>query len=161
MIRLQTRSMEATQAVAARVAEWCRGGDVILLSGDLGAGKTAFVRGFGAALGVDEPVTSPTFALVQRYAGRTLWINHLDVYRLDRTSEVEDLGLSELIDPDAVTLIEWGEAVRSLVGPSYLGIVVELGADDDDRQLTLQPVGAWRARGDALAGALEPWTSPC
>ena len=82
------------------MAEHARRGDLVLLVGDLGAGKTAFAQGFAPALGVDEPVTSPTFTLARTYPGR-LPMHHVDVYRLERMAEVVDLGLGELLDAAA------------------------------------------------------------
>ena len=81
-----TSSPESTQAVAASLAGLARAGDLLVLCGDLGAGKTAFTQGFAAALGVTDPVTSPTFTLANRYAGMELTVHHLDVYRLGPTS---------------------------------------------------------------------------
>jgi len=97
LITAATSSVTQTRDLAAAIAELARPGDLILLVGDLGAGKTAFVQGFGAALGIDEPITSPTFTLARQYQGR-LELNHLDVYRLEQIEEVLDLGLQELLD---------------------------------------------------------------
>ena len=134
MIHARTTSAEETAALAATLADLAVSGDLILLSGDLGAGKTAFAKGFGAALGVTEPITSPTFTLVREYRGR-MKLYHLDVYRLDQIEEALDLGLAELLDDDAVTLIEWGEPILPALPADYLEIRLELGDDDDERFL--------------------------
>src|SRR5271155_4465977 len=107
-------SPAATRDVAARLSRCCRSGDVVLLVGDLGAGKTAFAQGFAAALGVAGPVTSPTFTLVRQYAcppnpAGIEQLVHADLYRLDTLVEVLDLALPELVDDAAVGLVEWGE----------------------------------------------------
>jgi tRNA threonylcarbamoyladenosine biosynthesis protein TsaE len=121
MIFVRTTSAQATKALAAALAELARPGDLLLLAGDLGAGKTAFTQGFGAALGVDGPITSPTFTLVNTYEGR-LELNHLDVYRLEALSEVLDLGVPEMLDEGGVTVIEWGDAVAPALPADYLEI---------------------------------------
>ena len=99
----RTASPDQTRALAAALAELARPSDLVVLVGDLGAGKTAFTQGFGLGLGVDEQITSPTFALVRSYTGR-LDMYHLDVYRLEQVAEALDLGLSELLDDGSVTL---------------------------------------------------------
>jgi tRNA threonylcarbamoyladenosine biosynthesis protein TsaE len=152
-----TSSVEETKALAAAVAELARGGDLVLLSGDLGAGKTAFTQGFGAALDIDEPITSPTFTLVSQYSGR-LELFHLDVYRLERLDDVAELGLSELLDEGGVTVIEWGDTIMSALPSDYLEVRIHLGETDDDRRLEFEAVGArWQARSRALTTALDPW----
>src|SRR3546814_6440163 len=93
-LRARTDSVDATRELAAVVAKQATAGDVILLAGELGAGKTAFVQGFGAALGVDQPITSPTFTLAHQYEG-ALVLHHLAVYRLERLAELEDLRSEE------------------------------------------------------------------
>ena len=93
MLTAITRSVDETRELAASIARILLPGDVIILSGDLGAGKTAFTQALGAEMGVSEIITSPTFALVQPYQGTQLGLFHLDVYRLNHRSEVEDLGL--------------------------------------------------------------------
>ena len=116
-----------------------------MLGGDLGAGKTAFVQGLARAMGITEPVTSPTFTLVRTYDG-PLRLVHADVYRLDHLQEVIDLGLPELLDDAAVAVIEWGEMAAPVLPRDYLEIRMDFGEGDDDRVLTLTPVGArWTA----------------
>ncbi len=154
-----TASVDETRDVGAAVAGLARAGDILVLAGDLGAGKTAFVQGFGRALGVAERITSPTFTLVHVYEAR-LPIYHLDVYRLDQLSEALDLGLPEMLDDGGVVLIEWGDAITPVLPHDYLEVRLTLGAGDDDRALALRAVGpGWVARIGALARAIEPWTA--
>lgn len=152
-----TASVDGTRAVGAAVASIAQPGDVVVLSGDLGAGKTAFVQGFGRELGVEERITSPTFTLVHVYEGR-LPIHHLDVYRLDQISEALDLGLAEMLDDGGAVLIEWGDAILPVLPHDLLEVRLVFGDGDDDRSLHLRPVGArWTARAGALADVLAPW----
>ncbi|MCU1369130.1 MAG: tRNA threonylcarbamoyl adenosine modification protein YjeE [Ilumatobacteraceae bacterium] len=154
----RTSDVEQTRLLAAAVAGLVRAGDLLLLVGDLGAGKTAFTQGFARALGIAEQVTSPTFTLARSYTGR-LVLHHLDVYRLDRLQEAEDLGLAELLDDGGVVVIEWGDAIIPVLQPEYLEVRIVLGAGDDDRELAFRPVGsAWAARASALTAAVAPWS---
>lgn len=154
-LRVGTSSVDATRALAAALSELVRPLDLILLVGDLGAGKTAFAQGFGRGLGVEEPITSPTFALVQGYEGR-LRMHHLDVYRLEGVAETSDLGLSELLDDDAVTLIEWGDTIAGVLPRDFLEVRITFGDGPDDRVIELSPVGpSWRGRIGALAAVVE------
>ena len=139
------------------MAALARTGDLVLLVGDLGAGKTAFTQGFARALGIDETITSPTFTLVRTYDGRVR-LNHLDVYRLTSASEADDLGLGELLD-DGVTLIEWGDTIVSALPADYLELRFVFGDDDDERTIQPRIVGpSWAARQRALREALEGWS---
>jgi tRNA threonylcarbamoyladenosine biosynthesis protein TsaE len=157
MIIAFTSSADETKQLAAAIAELTRSGDLILLAGDLGAGKTAFAQGFGAALGITERITSPTFTLVSQYSGR-LELNHLDVYRLDQVDEALDLGLAEMLDDSGVTLIEWGDTIIPALPADYLEVRLRLGEGDDDRMLEIEMVGSrWSARTRALSTALTPW----
>ena len=157
----RSRSVTDTKSLAAALAELVRPGDVILLAGELGAGKTAFTQGLGLALGVTEPITSPTFTLASHYEGR-LELNHLDVYRLEQLAEVLDVGLPEMLDEGGVTVIEWGDAIVSALPADYLLIRITYGDGLDDRSLDLDLVGSrWTARNRALSLALAAWLVPC
>jgi len=151
-------SPDATRQVAAGIATLVRRGDVILLSGEMGSGKTVFVQGFGRAVGVDEPITSPTFTLVHTYSTGRLPLHHADLYRLDHLSEVADLALGELAEGDGILVVEWGDAAVDFVG-DHLGVVFERSPTDDDRRiLTVRAVGsAWETRWNKLATVLAPW----
>jgi tRNA threonylcarbamoyladenosine biosynthesis protein TsaE len=163
-MRATTKSVDDTRALAAALAELARPGDLLLLAGDLGAGKTAFAQGFGAALGVADRITSPTFTLAAQYDGR-LTLNHLDVYRLEQLPEVADLGLPELLDEGGVTLIEWGDVIAPALPADYLEVRFSFGEGDEDRVLDLVPVGPrWTVRSRAVTTALQRWVGegePC
>ena len=161
MITVVTNGPEGTQKVASAVAELTRAGDVILLDGDLGAGKTTFTQGFARRLGVAETVTSPTFTLVRSYqtdAGFELY--HADLYRLEQLSEVVDLALPEVLEdggaPSNVAVIEWGERGSPALGPAHLSVQISHDASSEDsRRLTIvNHGGAWDDRWDKLREAL-------
>jgi len=130
-----TRSEEETAAVARGVAEGLKPGDVVLLSGNLGSGKTAFVRGLAAGLGVNpEDVSSPTFTLVHEYRGDRITLYHVDLYRLGRAA-TDDLGLEELGVADGVLAIEWPERLTHSL-PGAIAIAIEI-IDETTRRLSL------------------------
>ncbi len=157
VITAHTADAGATQDLAGAIAALCRPGDLVILVGDLGAGKTAFAQGFGRALGVVDPITSPTFTLANEYRGDLL-IHHLDVYRIEQLDEVRDLALPELLDGDAVTLIEWGDAILSALPKDHIEVRLTFGDGDDDRTIELRGTGPrWAARAGALRQALAPW----
>ena len=165
MIVATTSSATDTRALAAMVSSLVVPGDVLLLGGDLGAGKTTFAQGFGAGLGVKEQVTSPTFMLVRTYEAGTgkPSLLHVDVYRLDQLAEVLDLGLAELVEDGAVAVVEWGLDAAPAFGPDHLEIEITLGPEDDSneemRLLHFRPAGRrWVARTDALRRAIASWT---
>ncbi len=153
-ISIQTTSVEQTRVLASRLSELTRAGDLIVLSGALGAGKTAFVQGLATGLGVTEHVTSPTFALVKSYSGR-LDLHHLDVYRLDHVNEALDLGLAEMLDDNAVVVIEWGDTIAPVLPHEYLEIHLSNGTNTESRLVDLRPVGdGWLARHRALRAVI-------
>ena len=155
-LTLTTAGPHQTQALAAALVPFIRPGDVLLLGGELGAGKTAFTQGLARAAGVDEVVTSPTFTLVRPYAttiGAELL--HADVYRLEQLREVIELGLPELLEEGAFAVIEWGERAAPALAPDALHVLIEHGAGATDRTLTVRPEGpAWRDRWAAVTQAL-------
>ncbi|HWC37377.1 MAG TPA: tRNA (adenosine(37)-N6)-threonylcarbamoyltransferase complex ATPase subunit type 1 TsaE [Acidimicrobiales bacterium] len=157
MIVAATKSPDDTRELAAGVAGLAEPGDVLLLGGELGSGKTVFAQGFGRGLGVEEQVTSPTFTLVRTYEGR-LTLIHADVYRLDHLQEVVDLALPELLDEGGVAVIEWGDVAAAALAPDFLEVRLEQGSGDDDRLLTLTAVGGrWQPRLPSLALTLDRW----
>jgi tRNA threonylcarbamoyladenosine biosynthesis protein TsaE len=147
----------ATQAVAASIARTLLPGDVILLDGDLGAGKTTFTQGLARAMGVGEQVTSPTFTLVRSYpTSFGVELIHADVYRLDALADIVALGLPEMLENSAVAVIEWGERAAPALGSDHLGIQFALTDVDGQRQITLTPSGSrWLVRWADLTAALE------
>lgn len=135
MLELRAASLAETHAIAAAVAAQSRAGDLIVLAGEMGAGKTAFAQGFGRALGIDEPITSPTFTLVHSYditepahERRARYLHHADLYRLEHTAEIADLALDELAEHHGIVLVEWGDVVESRFGDH---LVVHLAHDID------------------------------
>ena len=159
MIEVVTHSADDTRELAGQLAGVARRGDLVLLAGDLGAGKTTFTQGFGRALGVEERIVSPTFNLVRTYDGR-LPLVHADVYRLDHLQEIVDLGLPEMLD-DAVTLVEWGDVAAQALPADFLEARLELGAEDDDRRITLRVVGpSWAGRLAQVEDAVAKWAAP-
>ena len=155
-IDLVTRDVDETRQSAAALAELLVPGDVVSLAGELGAGKTAFVQGAARALGVEEPVVSPTFVLVREYRG-DMPIYHVDVYRLDRLQEVHDLGFEDFLDPGGVVFVEWGDAVEALLPDSHLRVELTTG-EDQIRLIRVSARGpAWAPRWERLEGVLQPW----
>ena len=147
-----TNSVEDTRGLGEAIGRLLTGGDVIALSGDLGAGKTAFVQGAARGLDVEEPVVSPTFTLVREYRGRVP-VHHLDIYRLDREQDVLDLGLDEMLEDGAVVFVEWGDAVAGLLPADHLSVRITMAADEDTdrRELALEGFGpTWRDRWEPL-----------
>jgi tRNA threonylcarbamoyladenosine biosynthesis protein TsaE len=132
---IETRSAAETEGVGRRIGETLPGGTVVLLVGDLGAGKTAFVRGLAAGLGIDpSDVSSPTFTLVQEYRGRCR-LQHVDLYRLSHWQDIEELGIDEFVAHGDVVAIEWADR---LPAPPPGALRVEIGdLGGDTRRITV------------------------
>jgi tRNA threonylcarbamoyladenosine biosynthesis protein TsaE len=137
-LTLETADEEATRAFGERLGRRLAPGDVVCLAGELGAGKTTLAQGIAAGLGVAEPVSSPTFALVQEYAGQAP-VYHLDLYRLGSLDELIDLGFPELWHAGGVILIEWPERIAPALPPDRLEI--HLATVSAGRRLTLTAHG--------------------
>jgi tRNA threonylcarbamoyladenosine biosynthesis protein TsaE len=133
-----------TRAFASKLASLVIPGDVIVLAGSLGAGKTLFTGGLAAGLGVDEPVVSPSFVIVRSYRSGFLPLIHCDVYRLRSFNEFDDLDVYEA-SADGVLVIEWGDAIESTLPPDHLRLEFTV-ADDESRTITISPFGSWENR---------------
>ena len=155
-IQLVTRAVDETRKTAAAMADLLAPGDVVSLAGDLGAGKTAFVQGAAAALGVTDPVASPTFVLVREYRG-TVPLYHLDVYRLEALQEVLDLGFEDLLDPRGIVFVEWGDAIEALLPDAHLRVELRVEDDDTRRMLVHGRGRSWAGRWERLEAVLSPW----
>ena len=156
-IELETDTADRTREVGAALAALLQPRDAVILTGDLGAGKTTLVQGIGRGLGVEDHVASPTFTLVKEYAGR-LDVAHVDVYRLERVQDVIDLGLDELGGRDRVLLVEWGDAVQDLLPDDRLRVELTTAQADDTRRIVITPAGrSWPPRWERLEQALEPF----
>jgi tRNA threonylcarbamoyladenosine biosynthesis protein TsaE len=140
---VESRSAEETEALGARIAERLEPGDVVLLSGDLGAGKTTLIRGACRALGVTGPVTSPTFTIGQRYEGGRLPVSHLDLYRLESLEDEDPALLDDYLRPDAVAFVEWPRAGEGWLGRPALEVRLA-HVDEGSRRIEVQPQSAPR-----------------
>ncbi len=150
-----THSAEETHALARTIGGLLSAGDVVVLNGELGTGKTVFAKGIAVALGITEPVVSPTFTVVREYDAPVPLV-HVDVYRLDHLQELHDLGFDDLVGSEAVTVVEWGDHVSALLPADRLEVRLEPGDNDDDRVVTIDAAGAvWAPRRAALGAALH------
>jgi tRNA threonylcarbamoyladenosine biosynthesis protein TsaE len=149
-----THGAGETHALGQRIGALLRAGDVVVLDGELGTGKTVVAKGIAVALGIDEPVVSPTFTVVREYDAPTPMV-HVDVYRLDHLQELHDLGFDDLVGGEAVTLVEWGDRVSAALPRDRLRVLLEPGEADDDRVVSIEAAGiAWGERRDALVAAV-------
>lgn len=143
MIEVTCPTADDTRALGRRLAASLRGGDILLLKGDLGAGKTVLAGGIAEGLGVEEPVTSPTFVLVRWYEGLMPFV-HADVYRLGSSAEIEDLDLPDEA-LDGVLAVEWGDVAEQQFGDDHL--LIDISVDGDGaRTIRLVPTGSWVSR---------------
>ena len=144
--------------MASALAQLSRSGDVIVLAGEMGAGKTAFAQGFGQALGITEPITSPTFTLVHTYDSGRIILHHADLYRLDRLGEVADLGLHEMVEESGVMLVEWGDMAAEILGAHLEVFISRMPDQDDQRAIVLTANGQmWGPRWERVVSAVAPW----
>jgi len=160
MITLTASNPSDTASIAAVLAEMAKPGDMFVLIGEMGAGKTFFAQRFGAALGVTEPITSPTFNLLHNYQGGRLPMHHADLYRLERTGELADLGIAELVEAGAVALVEWGDVVGDDIGDGLTITIEHVDGSDDVRHISIGWRGKqWETRWDKLRSALSRWSA--
>ncbi|MEX2552987.1 MAG: tRNA (adenosine(37)-N6)-threonylcarbamoyltransferase complex ATPase subunit type 1 TsaE [Actinomycetota bacterium] len=140
---LKTRSAAETKQLAESLAPILVPGDMIVLAGDLGAGKTTFVQGLARGLGIVEKVTSPTFILMKEYLGGRFPLMHMDIYRLGRVQDVIDLGYDEFLDPSYVVAIEWGDRVEALLPKDHLKVELRHGGGDERTMSFIGKGEAW------------------
>ena len=135
-----TRSREETEALGARLVDALTGGTVVVFTGGLGAGKTAFVSGMARALGVRERVTSPTFTIVNEFEGGRLPLFHFDMYRLDSADELFHIGWEDYLVRGGVCAVEWSENVAEAIEDDAIRVSIVRGDGDDDRVITIEGV---------------------
>lgn len=136
----KTTSTEATKKLGQTLAPYLHAGDVVVLSGDLGAGKTQFVQGVAAGLGISDDVVSPTFNIVTEYSSGLVPLYHFDLYRLEDASELEDVGYYDLVEGDGVAFLEWGEKFPEELPYGYLDVSITV-SDDGSRVVRVHSVG--------------------
>jgi len=158
-VELGTESADETRAVGEAIAAVLRARDAVILTGELGAGKTTLVQGVTRGLGIEGHAVSPTFTLIREYRGR-LDVAHVDVYRLDSVQDVMDLGLDELGDGEAVLLVEWGDVVEELLPAERLAIeLTNAELEGERRRIVITAVGSsWADRWESLEHGLARWT---
>jgi tRNA threonylcarbamoyladenosine biosynthesis protein TsaE len=150
-------------SLGAALAGVLRPGDVIVLAGDLGAGKTTLTKGLASALGVTEVVTSPTFTFVRSYScvrgrGAIDTLVHADLFRVEGSTEAAELALSELVeDEGALAVVEWGDVAPEVIGDGSLTVTLAHAQAPEERLLSLSLSAGWEGRRDELSAAIGPW----
>lgn len=137
-ILINIKSLKQTEEIAKKLANVVNAGDVILLNGNLGAGKTTFSQYFGKALGITRNINSPTFNIIKSYQGERLSFHHMDCYRLENSDE--DLGFDEYFDSEGVTIVEWGVFIEEYLPKERLEISIQ-HVDDNERIFEINAVG--------------------
>jgi tRNA threonylcarbamoyladenosine biosynthesis protein TsaE len=152
--RLLTTSPEQTGNLGRTIGELAQPGDVYLLTGPLGAGKTCLTQGIARGLGIEGYVRSPTFVLMTRHTGGRLTLHHVDLYRVGGPEEAWDLGLDELLSGDGVCVIEWADRAEEVFPEDALWLELDYGSGVDDRTITVDAIsGRYRALAQVLAAA--------
>lgn len=142
-LRFVTNSPEETQALAARLGEKLKGGEVLAFTGGMGMGKTAFTRGLMEGLGGGGEVSSPTFAIVNEYQGR-LTVDHFDMYRISGWEDLYSTGFFDYLGTDCVLVIEWSENVAGALPEDVIAVDIRPGEGDNDRIITIE---GWKGGG--------------
>jgi tRNA threonylcarbamoyladenosine biosynthesis protein TsaE len=139
-VRLESYKPEDTFQIARELGEQAKAGDVLCLIGDLGVGKTLFSQGFAAGLGVKERVSSPTFTIVQQYDEGRLPFYHFDVYRIEDSEEMYEVGFTDMLYGNGVCLIEWADLIKDIWPESYKKVTIEKNLDKgfDYRLITIE-----------------------
>ena len=140
MLKYTSKGERSTERLGERIGSMARPGLILTLRGDLGAGKTVLARGVARGLGIEGPVTSPTFTLLNQLSGRFPFY-HFDLYRLDDADEIYELGFEEFINGDGVAVIEWPENMDYLHPNEYVDIYINKAVDDEIRDIKIEIIG--------------------
>lgn len=141
MEKLYAHDERETKDIAAKLAKWLEPGDLILLEGDLGAGKTTFTKGLATGLGIKRVIKSPTYTIIREYLDGRLPLYHMDVYRLEETGGM-DLGLEEYFEGEGVSIVEWAKFIPEDLPTEYLQIKLQpAGEDLMERTILFNPIG--------------------
>ena len=138
-----THSPTETRSLGEALSKGLRPGDVLVLQGGMGAGKSEFTRGIARGLGISGPIASPTFTIMQAYDSGRLPLYHFDWYRINDAEELFEIGAEEYLQGDGIAVVEWAERASELLPDSYLQISLSKGAGDDERIIEIIPVGGY------------------
>lgn len=139
---ITTHSAEATRALGAKLAQSLQAGDVVLLQGDLGAGKSEFARGVARGLGISGPVPSPSFTILNAYDEGRIPLYHFDWYRIHDSDEIGEMGFEEQLHGDGASLVEWSEQAPEYIPARALAVHIR-AVDENTREITLEPLGGF------------------
>ena len=140
MFKILSHGEQETFCIGEKLGKLLQSGDIVCLSGDLGAGKTAMTKGIGKGTGVSDYVTSPTYTIINEYQGR-IPLYHFDVYRLEGVEEMYELGYEEYFFGDGAVVLEWADIVKDIIPKERLWITILKTKDDDTREIILEPTG--------------------
>ena len=146
-MKIETFSAEETYALGKKLGSEAKPGDVLTLIGDLGVGKTVFTQGFADGLGITEPISSPTFTIVQQYDSGRLPLYHFDVYRIGDIEEMDEIGYEDYFYGNGVCLIEWADLIRELLPEETGRIIIEKDLEKgfDYRKIQIDGIEGWEA----------------
>jgi len=136
-MKYESFSSDDTKEIAAGIAKKAMTGDIFCLNGNLGAGKTQFAKGFAEGLGIKQDITSPTFIIVNEYSGGRLYLYHFDVYRINSSDEMLDIGCDEMFFGDGVCVIEWAERIKDIIPEGAVFISIERGESENHRVISI------------------------
>ena len=139
-----TNSEQETKVLGAALARQLRKGDLILLYGEMGAGKSAFTRGIAQGIGISDSITSPTFTILQVYTGGMLPLYHFDWYRIADASELYEMGMDEYLQGEGIAIVEWPQQAPEVIPDNHLHIDLEQGENENQRVISFVSVGSFR-----------------
>ena len=144
MLVVDSQSEDETMKAGESLAMWLASGDVVALFGDLGTGKTQFIKGVCRGLGVKEHVSSPTFTIVNEYNGEKIRAYHFDFYRMQKTNELREIGFDEYLSGKGICFVEWAERVKEFLPEKRYDVRLELGKNESTRRITIEKIAVVR-----------------